>query len=108
MFPVVWTLLFTLLGIALWLVWESDGAGRGLALSLFAAQMVANVAWSPAFFGAENLLLGLGVILALWILIVATILAFRRVDRRAAVLLVPYLAWTTFAAVLNFELWRLN
>ena len=107
-FPVVWTLLFTLMGVALWLVWRSDADGRRLALGLFVAQMAFNVAWTPAFFTLEVLLLGLLVIVALWILVVATIVAFDRVDRRAAALLVPYLAWVTFAAVLNFELWRLN
>lgn len=107
-FPVVWTLLFTLLGIALWLVWRSNSADRRLAIGLFALQMVFNVAWTPSFFGLENPLLGLGVISVLWVLIVATIAVFRRVDRRAAALLVPYLAWVTFAAVLNFEIWRLN
>ena len=107
-FPVVWTLLFTLMGIALWLVWRSDASGRRLALGLFALQMAFNVAWTPAFFTLEALFLGLLVIVALWMLVVATIVAFNRVDRRAAALLVPYLAWVTFAAVLNFELWRLN
>ncbi|WP_265109495.1 TspO/MBR family protein [Halosolutus halophilus] len=107
-FPIVWTLLFTLLGVALWLVWRSDADGRGLALGLFVAQMLFNVAWTPAFFGLERPLLGLAVIVVLWVLVLGTIAAFRRVDRRAAALLVPYLAWITFAAVLNFELWRLN
>ncbi|PCR92019.1 TspO/MBR family protein [Natrinema ejinorense] len=107
-FPIVWTLLFTLLGIALWLVWRSEADGRRLALGLFAAQMLFNVAWTPAFFALEAPLVALGIILVLWGLVVGTILAFRRVDRRAAALLVPYLVWVTFAAVLNFELWRLN
>ncbi|MDQ2050334.1 TspO/MBR family protein [Natronolimnohabitans sp. A-GB9] len=107
-FPVVWTAIFTLLGIALWLVWRSDTSGRRLALGLFVVQMVFNVAWTPAFFSLEEPLYGLGVILVLWALLVATIVAFRRVDRRAAALLVPYLAWVTFAAILNFEIWRLN
>ncbi|WP_121744337.1 TspO/MBR family protein [Natronorubrum halophilum] len=107
-FPIVWTLLFTLLGVALWLVWRSDASGRRLALGLFAVQMAFNVAWSPTFFTLEAPLAALGIILALWVLVVATIEAFRRVDRRAAALLVPYLAWVTFAAVLNFDLWRLN
>ncbi|ADB62584.1 TspO and MBR like protein [Haloterrigena turkmenica DSM 5511] len=107
-FPLVWTALFTLLGVALWLVWRSDSAGRRLALGLFALQMAFNVVWTPAFFALEAPLLALGVILALWGLIVGTVVAFDRVDRRAAALLVPYLAWVTFAAVLNFELWRLN
>jgi tryptophan-rich sensory protein len=107
-FPVVWTLLFTLLGVGLWLVWRSDTAGRRLALGLFAVQMLFNVVWTPAFFTLEAPLVALGIIVALWVLVAGTILAFRRVDRRAAALLVPYLAWVTFAAVLNFELWRLN
>ena len=107
-FPVVWTLLFTLLGVALWLVWRSDADGRRLALGLFVAQMGVNVVWTPAFFGLEAPLVALGVIVVLWGLVVGTILAFRRIDRRAAALLIPYLAWVTFAAVLNFELWRLN
>lgn len=94
--------------VALWLVWRSDAPGRALALGLFVAQMVFNVAWTPAFFSLEAPLVALGVIGTLWILLVATIAAFRRVDRRAAVLLLPYLAWVTFATVLNYELWRLN
>jgi translocator protein len=107
-FPIVWTLLFTLLGIALWLVWRSDADGRRLAIGLFVAQMAVNVSWTPTFFSLEELLVAFGIIALLWVLVVATIVAFRRVDRRAAALLVPYLAWITFAAVLNFEIWRLN
>ncbi|MFC4436157.1 MULTISPECIES: TspO/MBR family protein [Natrialbaceae] len=107
-FPIAWTLLFTLIGIALWLVWRSDADGRRLALGLFVAQMAFNVAWTPAFFTLEAPLVALGIILALWVLVTATVAAFRRVDRRAAALLLPYLAWVTFATVLNFELWRLN
>ena len=107
-FPIAWTLLFTLIGIALWLVWRSNADGRRLALGLFVAQMAFNVAWTPAFFTLEAPLVALGIILVLWVLVTATIAAFRRVDRRAAALLVPYLAWVTFATVLNFELWRLN
>lgn len=107
-FPVVWTLLFTLLGLALWLVWRTDAPARRLALGLFVVQLAVNVTWTPAFFGLESLTAGLAVIVVLWLLIIATIEAFRRVDRRAALLLVPYLLWVTFAAVLNVELWRLN
>ncbi|ELZ16260.1 TspO/MBR family protein [Natrinema thermotolerans DSM 11552] len=107
-FPVVWTLLFVLLGVALWLVWRSDAAGRRLAIGAFVAQMAFNVAWTPAFFALEAPLVALGIIVVLWALVVGTILAFRRVDRRAAALLVPYLAWVTFATVLNLGIWRLN
>lgn len=107
-FGIVWTALFTLLGIACWLVWRADASGRRLALGLFAVQMAVNVAWTPTFFAFQAPLAALFVILALWGLVVATTVAFRRVDRRAAALLVPYLAWVTFAAVLNAEIWRLN
>mgnify|MGYP000026505427 CR=1 FL=1 len=109
LFGVVWTLLFTLMGVALAFVWlADDGRYRRLALGLFVGQMVLNVAWTPAFFAAQNLLAGLVVIVALWPAVAATIWAFDRVDRRAALLLVPYLAWVAFAAVLNYQFWRLN
>ena len=109
-FGVVWTALFTLLGIALALVWlaGTDRRPVRIALGLFALQMVFNVAWTPAFFALEDLLLGLVVIVSLWPLVVATIAAFASVDRRAGALLVPYLLWVTFAAVLNYQFWALN
>lgn len=109
-FGIVWTLLFTLMGIAASLVYWQGTENRAVrvALGIFAAQMVVNVAWSPTFFAAQELLLALGVIVVLWVLIVATIAAFARVDRRAAALLVPYLAWVSFAAVLNYSIWALN
>jgi tryptophan-rich sensory protein len=79
-----------------------------VALAAFVGQMVLNVAWTPAFFAAENLLAGLVVIVALWPAVLGTIWAFNRVDRRAAALLVPYLAWVTFAALLNYRFLALN
>jgi len=107
-FPVVWTLLFTLLGIALWLVWRTDDGRRPLAIALFVAQFALNVAWTPAFFGLESITGALVVIVPLWGLVLATLVAFVRVDRRSGVLLVPYLLWVTFALVLTAEFWRLN
>ena len=109
-FGVVWTLLFTLIGIAAYLVFRAgvDRSDVRIALGLFGLQMVVNVAWSPAFFEFQAPGLALGVIGMLWLLIVATIWAFRRVDRRAAGLLVPYLVWVSFAAVLNGSIWLLN
>ncbi|WP_254864388.1 TspO/MBR family protein [Halovivax gelatinilyticus] len=105
-FPVVWTLLFTLLGISLWLVWRADSGG--LALGLFVVQFALNVAWTPAFFGLESIVGGIAVLVPLVALVCATVYAFWRVDRRAAVLLVPYLLWVTFALALTLEFWRLN
>lgn len=109
-FGAVWTLLFTLIGIAVYLVYRQGTERRPvrIALGVFAAQMVLNVAWSPVFFELQNPPLALGVIGVLWAVIGVTIQAFDRVDRRAAVLLVPYLAWVSFAAILNYSIWRLN
>ena len=109
-FGVVWTLLFTLLGIALYRVWATGFERRPVkvAVGAFALQMAFNVAWTPTFFTLQRPGLALGVIVGLWVLVVGTILAFDRVDRTAAALLVPYLAWISFAAVLNYALWAMN
>ena len=109
-FGLVWTLLFTLIGIAAYLVYRQGLHSRPvrIALGLFALQMGVNIAWSPAFFELQTPLLALGVIGLLWGLVVATIRAFDRIDRRAAMLLIPYLAWVSFAALLNYSIWRLN
>jgi len=108
LFGVVWPLLFTTLGVALYLVWRADDPDRQLALGLFVAQMAANVAWTPAFFQSQNLALALGVIGLLLVLAVTTAVAFHRVDRTAGLLLGPYLLWIAFAAVLNYRFLALN
>ncbi|MFB6107579.1 MAG: TspO/MBR family protein [Haloplanus sp.] len=110
-FGPVWTTLFALIGVAVWLVWRRATTEPGrvrVAFAVFLVHFAANLAWSAAFFGARSIALGLAVIAALWLLIVATIWAFGRVDRRAAALLVPYLLWVTFAAYLNYRFWVLN
>ncbi|MFO7925860.1 TspO/MBR family protein [Natronomonas sp.] len=106
-FPIVWTVLFTLMGIALSLVWQHGRTRRDvrLALSAFGVQLALNLVWTPVFFGLRRPGLGLAVICALWIAIIATIVAFDRVDRRAAALLIPYLLWVSFAAVLNYAIY---
>ncbi|WP_138006776.1 TspO/MBR family protein [Halalkalirubrum salinum] len=109
LFGIVWTLLFSLLGVAVYLVYRSPaGRSRSVALVAFGVQMAFNVAWSPAFFAAESPTLGLAVIIPLFGLILATIVAFDRVNRRAAGLLVPYLLWVGFATVLNGTIYLLN
>lgn len=110
LFGIVWTLLFSLMGVAAYLVYRRGIERRAVrvALGLFALQMAVNVAWSPTFFALQAPFLALLVVLVLWVLVAATIAAFDRVDRRAALLLVPYLAWVSFAAVLNYSLWQLN
>ena len=109
-FGPVWTLLYTLMGGALWLVLHrvAPSPARRRALVLFGVQLVLNAAWSPVFFGAHALGAALVVIVALWGAILATILAFRRLRPAAAGLLVPYLGWVSFATYLNFMYERLN
>jgi benzodiazapine receptor len=108
-FGPVWTLLYTMMAVSAWLVWRRGGFAlqRG-ALSLFLAQLALNAAWTPLFFGLHLPGLAFVDIALLWLGIVATIAAFRRVHRGAAWLLVPYLLWVSFASVLNFTLWRMN
>jgi tryptophan-rich sensory protein len=109
-FGPVWTTLYLMMGIALLQVVRSDrdGGGRRLAIGLFAVQLVLNFGWSWIFFTHHDLGGALVEIVALWLAIVATIVAFGEVRRTAAALLVPYLAWTTFATVLTATIWRLN
>jgi benzodiazapine receptor len=109
-FGPVWTVLYTLQGLAVWLLWRRDTERRAvrIAIALFCIQFVLNLAWSPAFFGLQSPALGLVVIVPLWAAIVATIEAAWRVDRRASLLLVPYALWVTFAAILNYAIWMLN
>jgi tryptophan-rich sensory protein len=97
------------MGAAAWLVWrEGVERARSVALGLFAVQLALNFAWSFVFFGQEAILAALVVILVLLLAIVATMGAFWRVDRRATLLLVPYLAWVAFATYLNYGFWTLN
>lgn len=108
-FGPVWTTLFVLMGIAVWLVWRTpDGIDRRRGLQLFAVQLVLNTTWSFVFFGLRTPGLAAVEIVVLWIAIVATIVVFARVHRGAAALLLPYILWVSFAAVLNFTIWRLN
>lgn len=108
-FGPVWTALYVMMAVAAWLVWRRGGWTRqGRPLALFLVQLVLNAAWTPLFFGLHRAGLAFTGILLLWLAIAATLLAFRPVSRTAMLLLVPYLAWVSFAAVLNFTLWRLN
>lgn len=108
-FGPVWTTLYTMMAVAAWLVWRQGGfAARRGPLLAFLAQLALNAAWTPLFFGLHQLGVAFAEILVLWLAIAWTIAAFWRVHRVAAWLLVPYLAWVGFAAVLNGALWRLN
>lgn len=108
--PAVWILLFTLMGVSLFLVWR-EGVNRPevkLAIDIFAAQLVVNILWSAAFFGMRSPIAGLVVIIVLWIMILLTVFKFWPVSRNAALLLVPYIIWVSFAAYLNYSLLMLN
>jgi tryptophan-rich sensory protein len=109
-FPVAWTVLFTMMGTAFWRILRRPAGTplRRTAIALFVAQIVFNAGWSAAFFGERSPLLGLYVIAPFWLLILATTAVFRAIDRLAATLLVPYIAWVSFAALLNFAIWRTN
>ncbi len=104
-FPVVWTALFVMMGTAAYLVWVKDGPERDRALTLYGAQLLFNFFWTLIFFNGEKFGLAFVWLLILWGLILATLLAFRRQDRTAGYLLMPYLAWVTFAGYLNAGVW---
>jgi tryptophan-rich sensory protein len=108
LFGPVWTALYVMMAIAAWMVWQSRGRSHRLALVLFAVQLACNAIWSPVFFAFHSPGLALIDIAALWIAIIGTIVVFNRSSRTAAILMMPYLGWVSFAASLNFEIWRLN
>lgn len=109
LFGPAWTLLYTMMAIAAWLVWRLPGSPQvRTALALFMVQLVLNVLWSWLFFGWRLGLASVLEVLLLWASIAATIVAFWRVHRIAAAMLLPYIAWVTFAAALNISVWRLN
>jgi tryptophan-rich sensory protein len=106
LFGPVWTALYVLMAVAAWLVWK-QGAARG-AMILFGAQLLLNLAWSFLFFGARSPGLGLIEIVVMWLAVAATIFAFALKSRLAALLMVPYIAWVSFATALNAAIFMLN
>jgi benzodiazapine receptor len=105
----VWTVLYTLMGVAGWLAWRKAGfAGASPALTLFAVQLGLNLGWSVAFFGLRSPGLAMLELVVLWIAIAATTAALWRVTVSAGALFLPYLAWVSFAGVLNWAIWRMN
>jgi tryptophan-rich sensory protein len=108
-FGPVWTVLYVMMATAAWLVWRRGGwAVQRRALTLYLVQLTLNAAWTPLFFGLKMPGLAFAEILLLLTAILATAFAFRGVNKLAASLLVPYIAWVGFATFLNFTLWRLN
>lgn len=108
-FGPVWTTLYVLMAVAAWRVWRTPpDRRRSVALVLYGAQLVLNLLWSLVFFGLRQPGWALVDIAMLLAAVVATAVAFWRIDRPAGLMLAPYAAWVSFASVLNFEIWRLN
>ncbi len=108
-FGIVWSILYVMMGLAAAMIASARGApGRGLAIAVFAAQFAANLAWTPLFFGAHQISAALVLLVAIDVLVIATIVLFRKIRPLAAWLLVPYLAWILFASLLNYEFLRTN
>ncbi len=110
LFAPVWTTLFLLMGISLYLVWEKGLEKKEvkLAVSVFGVQLALNILWSFLFFGLQNPFLAFIEIVLLWIAILATTILFYGISKKAGLLLIPYLLWVSFAAFLNYSIWILN
>ena len=109
-FGPVWTTLYVMMGIGLYQVWRSDSSGvlKKKAIALFAAQLILNFFWSFIFFNQHQIGWAFIEIMVMWIFILLTIFAFAQVSKTAAWLLVPYISWVSFAAILNYTIWQLN
>lgn len=110
LFSPVWITLFLLMGISLFLIWRRGFTEKEVrvALGFFGLQLLFNIIWSVLFFGLRSPLAGFIDIGVLWIAIVLTIFYFFTISKIAAILLLPYIVWVSFASVLNFFIWRLN
>ncbi len=109
-FAPVWTTLFAMMGVAVFLVWKKDFGRKSvkIALATFLVQLMLNIGWSAIFFGKQSIGGALIEIIFLWLAIFATILSFAKISRSAAWLLAPYILWVSFAGYLNFAIWTLN
>ena len=109
-FPVVWTVLYLLMGISLYIVWNTraDSGKKQLAFLLFGIQLFLNLIWSPIFFGLQLFLPALIVLVFTWIFTAAMIVSFYAISKPAALLQIPYIIWLTFAGYLNFAIYLIN
>lgn len=105
-FPVAWTLLYIMIAFAGWLAWQA--AGMGTAVAIWGAALILNAAWSYLMFGQHEIGMALVDLVLLWLAIIGFIVATWGSAPKAAYLFIPYLAWVSFAGLLNFEIWRLN
>jgi benzodiazapine receptor len=107
-FGPVWTVLYGMMAVAAWLVWRRQSSWRQTALALFVVQLVLNALWSWLFFKWQLGAVASMEVVLLWLAIVATVIAFFRVNKAAGALMLPYLAWVSFATLLTITVWRLN
>ncbi len=110
LFGPVWTLLFIMMGTALYLIWREGEKNKKVkcALYVFFAQLILNILWSILFFGFQSPFYAFIEIIILWLFILASIILFYKISKPAGLLLVPYILWVSFASILNFFIWRLN
>ncbi len=109
-FAPMWTILYILMGISFYLIWSDakKGKSKNEALGNFYVQLILNFVWSPIFFGMKNLGLAFIVIVLMWMFILRTIQSFAKLNKKASYLLYPYIAWVSFASILNLSVWLLN
>ena len=107
LFAPAWSVLYFTIAVSGWLVWRKAGLAPA-PFGIYALSLCFNAAWSACFFGLRRMDIAFGDVLLLWLSIVATIAVFYPIERRAAFLLLPYLGWVSFAACLNFTIWRMN
>lgn len=107
-FAPAWITLYLLMGVSLYIIWEKGLKKNKFAVSVFGLQLALNSIWSILFFGLQNPFIAFIEIIVLWFAILATIILFYKIDRRAAYLLIPYILWVSFASLLNYSIWILN
>lgn len=108
LFPIVWTLLYALMGFSSYLIFQSDSPEKTKALAIYALQLTVNFIWPLIFFNAQNFLLAFVILLLLWLLVLIMIFCFYKIDPLAASLQIPYLLWLTFAVYLNLSVYLMN
>jgi len=107
-FGPVWTLLYTLMGISVYLIYISKSKEKFDAMKIFGFQLFLNAIWSIVFFGMKSPLYALAIIALLWLSIIFTTIKFYKINKTASFLLIPYLLWVSFASILNYYIWVLN
>ena len=108
LFPVVWTVLYILMGISAYMIYQSDNDFKYVALTIYGVQLIFNFMWSIIYFNIGNVLFAFVWLVMLWLLIVAMIISFAQINKASALLQIPYLIWVTFAGYLNLALYVLN